>query len=71
MPNNSADSDATTLENVERPADDLSDAEHVDLVADAEAEAEDLSDDSPILGTPGPPINRRSPFMIGLVGALG
>jgi predicted PurR-regulated permease PerM len=42
-----------------------------DLVAEAEAEAETLADDNQILGTPGPPVNRRSPFMVGLLGAAG
>ena len=43
----------------------------VDIVAAAEAEAEELRTDSQVLGTPGPPVNRRSPFMIGLLGAAG
>ena len=42
-----------------------------DIVAAAEAEAEELRDDNQVLGTPGPPVNRRSPFMIGLLGAAG
>jgi predicted PurR-regulated permease PerM len=66
-----ANDGSTTLDNSERPAEDLTAAEEVDLVADAEAEAETLRDDGPVLGTMGPPISRRSPFMIGLVGALG
>jgi predicted PurR-regulated permease PerM len=41
------------------------------LIAEAHAEAADLVDDNQILGTPGPPVNRRSPFMIGLLGAAG
>jgi hypothetical protein len=46
------------------PADD-------DIVAAAHAEAEELRAPDPVLGTPGPPVNRRSPFMIGLLGAAG
>jgi predicted PurR-regulated permease PerM len=43
-----------------------------DLIAEAEAEAEALAvGDDQILGTPGPPVNRRSPFMVGLLGAAG
>lgn len=41
------------------------------LVADAHAEAATLNNDDQVLGTPGPPVNRRSPFMIGLLGAAG
>ncbi len=41
------------------------------LVAEAEAEAESLIGEGPVLGTPGPPVSRRSPFMIGLLGAAG
>jgi predicted PurR-regulated permease PerM len=37
----------------------------------AEAEAAALPTSEPVLGTPGPPLNRRSPFMIGLLGAAG
>jgi predicted PurR-regulated permease PerM len=42
-----------------------------DIVAAAHAEAEDLRAPDPVLGTPGPPVNRRSPFMIGLLAAAG
>src|SRR3954452_219030 len=42
-----------------------------DIVAAAEAEAEELRNENQVLGTPGPPVNRRSPFMIGLLGAAG
>jgi predicted PurR-regulated permease PerM len=42
-----------------------------DAIAAAEAEAETLRADEPVLGTPGPPVNRRSPFMIGLLAAAG
>ena len=42
-----------------------------ELVAAAEAEAEEIAESSPVLGTPGPPVSRRSPFMIGLLGAAG
>jgi predicted PurR-regulated permease PerM len=45
--------------------------EEGDLVAEAHAEAATLADDDQVLGTPGPPVNRRSPFMIGLLGAAG
>ncbi len=45
--------------------------EPVDVVAAAEAEAEELRSDDATLGTPGPPVDRRSPFMIGLLGAAG
>ncbi len=41
------------------------------LVRAAEAEAEEMRGDGVILGTPGPPMNRRTPFMIGLMGAAG
>jgi predicted PurR-regulated permease PerM len=51
--------------------DEMPPAVEVDLVAEAEAEAETLSDDRQVLGTPGPPINRRSPLMIGFLAALG
>jgi predicted PurR-regulated permease PerM len=43
----------------------------VDIVAAAEAEAEDLRSDDAMLGTPGPPVDKRSPFMWGLLGAAG
>lgn len=46
-------------------------AEEVDLVADAQAEAEALTDDRQVLGTPGPPISRRSPLIIGFLAAIG
>ncbi|HEY2795889.1 MAG TPA: AI-2E family transporter [Micromonosporaceae bacterium] len=37
-----------------------------------EAEAADLSEASePVLGVPGPPVNRRSPFIIGMLAAAG
>jgi predicted PurR-regulated permease PerM len=42
-----------------------------DIVAAAEVEAEQLSTSEPVLGTPGRPVNRRSPFMVGLLGAAG
>jgi predicted PurR-regulated permease PerM len=35
------------------------------------AEAEELREDNAVLGTPGQPINKRSPFMIGMMGAAG
>jgi predicted PurR-regulated permease PerM len=42
-----------------------------DPVAAAEREAEALRAPEPVLGTPGPPISRQSPFMVGLLGAAG
>jgi predicted PurR-regulated permease PerM len=42
----------------------------VSSVAEAERAAEELAADRP-LGRPGPAMNRRSPFFIGLAGALG
>jgi predicted PurR-regulated permease PerM len=42
-----------------------------ELVASAEAEAEELSEDKQVLGTPGPPISRRSPLVIGFLAAVG
>jgi predicted PurR-regulated permease PerM len=41
------------------------------LVANAEAEAQELSEDNHVLGTPGPPISRRSPLVIGFLAAVG
>ncbi len=52
-------------------AEDPTPDQQTELVAAAEAEAETLRSDEPILGTPGPPVNRRSPFMIGLLAAAG
>jgi predicted PurR-regulated permease PerM len=40
-------------------------------VAAAEEEDAALPGDGQVLGTPGPPVNRRSPFMVGLLGAAG
>jgi predicted PurR-regulated permease PerM len=45
--------------------------EAAELVAEAQREADTLIDDTPMLGVPGPPISRRSPFMIGFMGAVG
>jgi predicted PurR-regulated permease PerM len=42
-----------------------------ELVAAAEAEAEEIAEGAPVLGEPGPPVSRRSPFMVGLLGAAG
>lgn len=42
-----------------------------ELVAHAEAEAQQLSKDNHVLGTPGPPISRRSPLVIGFLAAVG
>lgn len=40
-------------------------------VASSEAHAARLRDEDPPLGPPGAPMNRRSPFLVGLLGALG
>jgi predicted PurR-regulated permease PerM len=40
-------------------------------VADAEAEAAKLRSEEQPLGRPGPPVDRRSPFFVGMVGAAG
>jgi predicted PurR-regulated permease PerM len=37
----------------------------------AQAEAEALTKDRPAIGTPGPPLNRRSPYLIGFLAAAG
>jgi predicted PurR-regulated permease PerM len=37
----------------------------------AEAEARGLDREQPELGPPGPPLNRRSPYLVGLLGAAG
>jgi predicted PurR-regulated permease PerM len=37
----------------------------------ASAEAADLREDSAVFGSPGQPINRRSPFTVGMLGAAG
>jgi predicted PurR-regulated permease PerM len=42
-----------------------------DPVTAAQQEAEALRARGPELGVPGPPISRRSPFMVGLLGAAG
>jgi predicted PurR-regulated permease PerM len=42
-----------------------------ELIANAEAEAEELSEDNQVLGTPGPPISRRTPLVIGFQAAVG
>jgi len=53
------------------PTSDGEPADDEDIVAAAHAEAVELRAPDPVLGTPGPPVNRRSPFMIGLLGAAG
>lgn len=53
------------------PVTDSEPVDDEDVVAAAHAEAETLRAPDPVLGTPGPPVNRRSPFMIGLLGAAG
>jgi len=53
------------------PTSDGEPADDEDIVAAAHAEAAELRAPDPVLGTPGPPVNRRSPFMIGLLGAAG
>jgi predicted PurR-regulated permease PerM len=48
------------------------DRDEPDPIEAAEAEAADLSEASePVLGVPGPPVNRRSPFIIGMLAAAG
>ncbi|GAA5186403.1 AI-2E family transporter [Rugosimonospora acidiphila] len=42
-----------------------------EIVQAAELEAAELRNDGAVLGSPGRPINRRSPFTIGLFGAAG
>ncbi|GAA5200159.1 AI-2E family transporter [Rugosimonospora acidiphila] len=44
---------------------------HFAAVQAAIEEAAELTDDPPVYGAPGRPINRRSPFTIGLLGAAG
>jgi predicted PurR-regulated permease PerM len=55
----------TTLPAGERASD------QVDVRKAAESEASALSRDKPELGTPGPPLNRRSPYIVGMLGAAG
>lgn len=43
----------------------------VDAIAAARDEAEKLRGTDPVLGTPGPPVDRRSPFMWGLMALAG
>jgi predicted PurR-regulated permease PerM len=40
-------------------------------IAEAEAAAQELKSDEQPLGPPGRPVNRRSPFMVGMIGAAG
>lgn len=47
------------------------DADTDAVVADAHAEAGTLLNDGQVLGTPDRPVSRRSPFMLGLLGAAG
>ncbi|HEV7897561.1 MAG TPA: AI-2E family transporter [Planosporangium sp.] len=49
----------------------LSDRDQVEVRRAAEAEARALSRDKPSLGEPGPPLNRRSPYIVGMLGAAG
>jgi predicted PurR-regulated permease PerM len=47
-------------------------AESVQVAVEAAIqEAEELAEQQPVYGTPGRPINRRSPFTVGLLGAVG
>jgi predicted PurR-regulated permease PerM len=55
----------TTLPAGERASD------QVEVRKAAESEASALSRDKPELGTPGPPLNRRSPYIVGMLGAAG
>jgi predicted PurR-regulated permease PerM len=41
------------------------------VVEAAEAQARALRGDGPALGTPGPPLNRRSPYIVGLLATFG
>ncbi|MGC9665766.1 AI-2E family transporter [Planosporangium sp. 12N6] len=50
---------------------DLSERDRVEVARAAEAEAHDLARDRPALGPPGPPVNRRSPYVVGAFGAAG
>jgi predicted PurR-regulated permease PerM len=50
---------------------DLSDRDQVEREKAAEAEARVLSRDEPELGAPGPPLDRRSPYLVGMFGAAG
>jgi predicted PurR-regulated permease PerM len=47
------------------------DSDQADVRKAAEAEARALSRQEPGLGAPGPPLNRRSPYMMGMLGAAG
>ncbi len=48
------------------------DEEDIEALVDAaEAEAISMRGEGAELGTPGPPINRRTPFMVGMMGAAG
>jgi predicted PurR-regulated permease PerM len=57
------------------PPDDTADqtvpADVADAVQAAEQEAAELTQDPPLYGSPGRPLNRRSPFSVGLFGAFG
>ncbi|WP_205862614.1 AI-2E family transporter [Planosporangium thailandense] len=46
-------------------------SEKVAVEEAAEAEARALTRDRPELGKPGPPLNRRSPYIVGMFGAAG
>lgn len=50
---------------------DLSHRDQIEVREAAEAEARALSEEQPSLGPPGPPLNRRSPYLVGLLGAAG
>lgn len=67
-PDTSDDEPAVPPESAEAGESAQIDAE---LVASAEAEAQELSEDKQVLGTPGPPISRRSPLVIGFLAAVG
>ena len=67
-----ANSDAGAADPRAADDEDQTSAGDAALVAEAQAEAEALSDDEgQVLGVPGPPLSRRSPFMIGLLAAAG
>src|SRR5690349_20184201 len=63
----------TTHPPADPPRDDLptADLDPDDALREAELEAQALQCDPEILRTLGPPLSRRSPYMIGLLGAAG
>src|SRR5207244_2651779 len=47
------------------------DGDRLALLEKAQTEAEQLRTEPELLKRPGPPLNRRSPFLVGLLGAAG